>query len=202
MATNASKKAAQLVLDVTKRLYESGMNSTLSGNVSARIEESNDLMLITPSYLDKVRITAQQLSTVRISDEKLVSGPKQSSEYQVHTHIYRALPNVNAIVHPHPPYSLSIVSARGRKVIEELSINEEEYGYYIGKMGVVRGKAGSKELADLVAAQAKKGANAIIMEDHGTVGIGKTMQEALSRVEALEHMAMKYYITKTLGTER
>lgn len=198
MALSIPKKQADSVLDVTKRLYERGLNSTLSGNVSARIDA--DTMVITPSALDKVRIGEDSLSLMRISDETAIDSerPKPSSEYHVHTRLYKAFPEINAVVHPHPPYSLSIISAKGRAVIADLEINEEEYGYYIGKVGIVKGKAGTIELADAVVAEAKNGATVIVMEDHGTVGIGNTMQIALGRVEAFEHMALKYYVTETL----
>lgn len=41
----------------------------------------------------------------------------------------------------------------------------------------------------------------MIMEDHGTVGIGKTLHEALGRVESLELMAERLYIEKTVGSK-
>lgn len=201
--TPEQKAVGNAILDTTKRLYYTGMNPpTLAGNTSARAAPGSDLMVITPSALDKVNITIDQLAVMQISTEKLVAGPKQSSEYQVHTHIYNVLPEINAVVHPHPPYSLSIVSACGMDAIRELSKFEEEYKYYLGKVAIVKGPHGTVDLAKAVAEEAKKGALVIIMEDHGTVGIGKTMHEALSRVEALEHLAKKFYITENLRFAR
>lgn len=203
-AQNAAIKAAgESVLDVTGRLYSRMLNSTLSGNVSMRIAGYPDTMIITPGGLDKVKISLAQLSLMRVSDETLLRGPRQSSEYHVHTRIYRAMPNINAVVHPHPPYSLAIVSAHGRSVIDALAHNKEEFDYYVGKVGIVRGRAGSEELADAVAEQVAKGCRVVIMEDHGTVGVGRTMQEALGSVEALEHIAIKYYLVSILqGAKR
>ncbi len=194
----AYRKAADSVIDAAHRLYVRGMNSTMSGNVSART--GPDTMLITPAGYDKASIGIAQLSAVRISSESKAraNGPDPSSEFRVHTRIYAAMPGVNALVHPHPPYSLSVISARGAGSIEALASSEDEYAYYVGMVGVVRGKAGSVGLADAVASEVQRGATVVIMENHGTVGIGASMHEALGRVEALEHMAKRYYIAQML----
>ncbi len=192
-----NKRIADSIIDAAKRIYLRGINTTMSGNISAKI--SSNTILITPSALDKFNIDYRRLSLMDFNSERLISGPRQSSEYQVHTHIYRARKDVNAIVHPHPQYSLAIIDALGRGVLKELA-KDEEYRYYIVKLGVVgRIPAGTKELADAVAKEVSKGARVVIMEGHGTVGVGKTMQEALGAVEYLEHMAKKLFIIKMLG---
>jgi L-fuculose-phosphate aldolase len=187
--------AGMSVLDVTNRLYSKGMNTTLSGNVSRRV--GKDRMLITPSGLDKVRITVSELSLMDINSEKLVEGPKQSSEYHVHTRVYRSLPEINAVVHPHAPYSIGVVGALGAdRVIDEISKSDEEYGYYVTKVASVGiMKMGTVEIGDAVARAAKNGARVIIMENHGTVGIGETMQKALDRVEYFEYLVKKLHIS-------
>ncbi len=184
----------KLVLDAVGRIYSKRMNSTLSGNVSARLGDGR--ILITPSALDKVRLGAADLSVMDIKSETLVGGPKQSSEYHVHTRTYMTSPEVNAIVHPHPPYSMGVVSALGiDRVIEEISHSDEEYAYYVtGVASVGKMKAGTVEIGDAVARAVKGGAKVVIMEDHGTVGVGETMQKALDRVEYFEYMARKLHI--------
>ncbi len=195
---NAIRAARESVLDATKRLYWRGLNSTLSGNVSARVGGMPDFMAITPSALDKPRIAAAQIPLMKISTQTVLEGPKQSSEFQVHTHIYEAMPKVNAVVHPHPQYSLAMVTALGRQAIRKLEANAEEFDYYVGAVGIVKGSAGTKGLAKAVASEVAKGCRVVIMEDHGTVGTGNTMQEALGSVEELELMAKKYFISKML----
>lgn len=192
------KKAADEVIDATLRLYLRGMNSTRSGNISART--GPDSMLITPAGMDKASLRRTQLSSMRISDESVLGARSSvpSSEFHVHTRIYSLMPYMNAVVHPHPPYSLSVINVMGREAIRIMASSEEEHAYYVGKVGVVRGRAGSIALADAVASEIVYGASVVVMEDHGTVGVGATMNEALGRVEAFEHMAKKYYITEML----
>lgn len=190
--------ARRLVIDATNRLYFREMNTTLSGNVSLRVEP--DRMLITPSGLDKSRLKPSDISLMGISSEKLMNGPKQSSEYHVHTRTYRNNADVKAIVHPHAPYSIGMISALGaRRAIKEISESDEEYGYYLGKVASVGIMAsGSVGLGDAVAEAVRNGAKVVIMENHGTVGVGETLHKALDRVEYLEYMMKRLYLTRTV----
>ena len=189
-------QARRLVINATNRMYLRGMNTTLSGNVSLRMEL--DRMLITPSGLDKSRLRPSDISLMDISSEKLVNGPKQSSEYHVHARTYRNNAEIKAIVHPHAPYSIGMVSALGAKTaIKEISESDEEYGYYLGKvMSVGIMASGSVELGNAVAKAVNKGARVVIMENHGTVGVGETLHKALDRVEYLEYMMKRLYLTR------
>jgi L-fuculose-phosphate aldolase len=199
---SADGEVARSVLDATKRLYERSLNTVLSGNISARV--SADRALITPSALDKYRIAVEgrveQLSLIDINSNTSspLSGPKPSSEFRVHTHIYRLFPEINAVVHPHPQYSLAMISAMGSAAfIEALEKNSEEYGYYVGKVASNAWMpAGTAEIADRVAGAVKAGATVIVMEGHGTVAVGRTMQEALGRAESLESMAQKLFVAQ------
>lgn len=192
------EKVAESVIDATMRLYLRGLNSALSGNVSARVDSNS--MLITPNALDKARLSAKDLALVDIKKETRLKGPRQSSEFRVHTRIYKEMKEINAVVHPHPHYSLAMVDSIGRdRFIGALSQSDEEYDYYLGRLASLkRMPAGSVKLADAVASEVKKGARVVILEGHGTFGVGKTMVEALSRVEYLEHMAQKQFIVELL----
>ena len=187
----------RLVVDTASRLYLRGMNTTLSGNVSLRIDTNK--MLITPGGIDKAKMKPQEISLMDIALEKLLKEPKQSSEYHVHTRIYAKNAGINAVVHPHAPYSIGMVSALGaKKAISEISKRDEEYEYYLGKVvsvGII--KSGSVALGDAVAEAVKNGAGIVIMENHGTVGVGEKLHNALDRVEYLEYMMKRLYIART-----
>ncbi len=190
--------ARRLVIDAANRLYSRDMNTTLSGNVSLRIGQNR--MLVTPSGIDKFRMRPSDISLMDIASEKLLKGPKQSSEYHVHTRVYAKNAEVKAVVHPHAPYSIGMVNALGaRSAIKEISESDEEYGYYLGKVvsvGVM--KSGSVELGNAVAKAVGLGAKVVIMENHGTVGVGETLHKALDRTEYLEYMMKRLYIAHTL----
>jgi len=189
------------LIDVTQRLYTRGLNTTLSGNVSARLMGSR--ILITPSGVDKARLTPGQLSHMDVNSDRQASldgGPTPTSEFRVHTHIYRGMPAVNAVVHAHPEYSLAMIRAMGRaRFVNALAQLEEEYEYYVGRLvSQPWMPEGSIEIAEAVAARVKAGASVVVMEDHGTVGIGRSLAEALGRIEAVEAMSHRLFIAEML----
>ncbi len=91
-----------------QRLYQKNFVSASDGNLSVRM--SNDRLLITPSGFSKGDIQERWLLVVDL-DGKLVRGargPKGealrlTSEIRMHSEVYRQRPDVNAVVHAHPP---------------------------------------------------------------------------------------------------
>ena len=185
-------------------LYERGMNSELSGNVSARL--GNGRMLLTPASsagILKGALTPNQLSVVAFNGE-LKSGPENSSEWRVHASIYASMPDVKAIVHSHPKYSLLFTMKHGvgmfNEMIPEACIRLGEAKYYLGyanepeRVGFASGKSGSQDLADSILAEIiNKKVSIVVIEGHGTVAIGRSMAEALGRTEELERYAELSY---------
>ena len=84
-----------------RRLYEQRLTTTSGGNISIK---HDGRILITPSALDKGRITPEQISEMDMNGNPVgASSLKLSIESRMHLEIYRARPDVSAIVHAHPP---------------------------------------------------------------------------------------------------
>jgi ribulose-5-phosphate 4-epimerase/fuculose-1-phosphate aldolase len=60
---------------------------------------------------------------------------------------------------------------------------------------------GSQELADNVI-EALKGRNAALMQNHGSVAYGSTMDQAIHRLELLEWLAELYWRASSMGAPR
>ncbi|MDE1860141.1 MAG: class II aldolase/adducin family protein [Candidatus Micrarchaeota archaeon] len=198
------ESAADAILDTSRRLYLLRHNTTLSGNISVRL--SSNTMLITPASLDKNRITAKHLSLVDIhsKEQESIDGPKPSSEFRLHSEIYLRMPEVRAIVHPHGTFSLALADALGSSLFEKaLKSKHEEYVYYIGRFAWQRWiKAGTPEIARAAASAVQKGATVVMLADHGTVAVGKSIAEALGRAESLEKMSERMYIAEQIRMAR
>ncbi len=183
-------------------LYNRGLNSNTSGNVSAR---AGEVFAITPAGstgILKGNIRPEEVSVVTM-DGVLIEGPKNSSEWRVHATIYKNMPEINAVAHPHPPYVRIYTGAvaeelgnmyRGIEgIIPKMCIMFGEAGYYLGAdnparlTAIVAGKSGSQDLANMVLAEImSKGVSTVVMFGHGTIAIGENMAEALGRAEELE----------------
>lgn len=96
------------LVTIMNRIYHNGMTTLSSGNLSIR-DENGDVW-ITPSGIDKGALAPGDMMCVRA--DGTTEGPhRPSSELPFHRAVYRQRPDLQAIVHAHPPalVSFSIV---------------------------------------------------------------------------------------------
>ncbi len=136
-------------------------------------------------------MTEEQVAVIDLKGNQL-SGVKPSSEYRLHLAVYKARPEVKAIAHLHPPYSI-VASA----LLEgELPIITPEAELYLGRIPIAPFRpAGTEELAE-VTAEALRNADAVLMARHGIVTIGKSLREAFYKAELVEESAKLWYLSR------
>ena len=182
------KDLSEEVAEVARQMISSGLVTGTSGNVSARTPEGD--VLITPSGLDYEIMQPEDVALVNVDGELLEGSLKPSTETPMHTGIYRARPQVDAVVHTHsryattlaclgweiPPvhYMLTTLSGDGR-------IPLAPYTIY-----------GTEELAAYAAEALGESRNACLLQNHGTVTVGEGPEKAFSRTVVLEEMAEIY----------
>ncbi len=179
-----------------RRLYERRLTTCSGGNISLLVD--GDIILITPSGLDKGRIEAEQIGIISLSGENLTPSLKPSIETEMHIRVYQSRPDVRAVVHAHPVVCSSFAAS-------EKEINTS----LIAESRAVLGKParapyafmGSPELAAIVA-RAVAGANTVLLTNHGVLSIGQTLLQAFDRIEVLEAAATITLITHLLGGKR
>jgi len=183
------------VARIARQMISSGLVTGTSGNVSARTPEGN--VLITPSGLDYGQLEPDDVILVDLEKNVLEGALEPSSETPMHTGIYRARPQVDAVVHTHsrfattlaclgleiPPvhYMLTTLSQDGR-------IPLAPYATY-----------GTEELAGYASESLGEARNACLLQNHGTITVGESAEEAFSRTVVLEEMAEVYYRARLAG---
>ena len=118
---------------IMNRIYHNGMTTLSGGNLS--IKDNNGDIWITPSGIDKGKLTAKDMMCVQA--DGTVSGPhRPSSEFPFHRAIYERRPDLAAIVHAHPPalVSFSIV----REVPEYAHYSAGQSRLWPGRLRAVR----------------------------------------------------------------
>lgn len=163
------------------RIYRSGMTTTSGGNISIR--DTNGDIWITPSGVDKGSLTTKDI--ILIKNDGSITGPhKPSSEYPFHKAIYKARPELTAIIHAHPPGLVAFSIAR--KVPDTNIVPQARD--ICGEIGFAPYACpGSEELGEKIAGEFKnKRYKAVIMENHGVVLGGTNMMDAYQRFETLE----------------
>ncbi len=163
---------------VMRYLYVKGFISALSGNASIKLDESR--VAITPSGRVKFLLKPEDISIVTMSGEH-VSGPRPSIEVEMHLGVYSACPDCGSVVHAHG--LLSPVLAGILEPAEDLELRA--YGVKVCYVDEL--PPGSRELAEAVSRAVSSGCKAVVLKNHGIVGTGRSLGEALEAVEAVEN---------------
>lgn len=182
-----------LVIDAARRTVVLGLTHGTSGNVSCRIPNG---MLITPTGMPYDR-----LETADVVGMDLQGAPfpgerrKPSSEWRIHAELYRARPDIGAIVHGHSP-AATAVACLGRDL--------PAFHYMVAVAGgdSVRcaGYAlfGTDTLASLTVA-AMEDRWACLLAHHGMVAAGPTLERAVAVALEIEFLSSVYLRILPLG---
>jgi L-fuculose-phosphate aldolase len=164
------------------------------GNVSRRC--SPESFQITPSGIPYQELRPGDMVTVDLQSGNRNGSLRPSTETPLHVAIYRSRPDVGAIVHTHSSYAA--VFAVNRTEIPPLL---EEMAQLVG--GGVRvapyATAGTAELAE-GAVDALRGRAAVLLANHGLVGVGRTLKDALTVCQVVEKSAQVFLWAKMSGT--
>ena len=179
-----------------ERIYRYRMTTTSGGNLS--ILDADGSMWITPSRVDKGSLRAQDM--VRIFPDGRVEGVHPpSSEHPFHRRIYQARPDIRAIVHAHPVALVAFSICR--KIPDTLMMPQSRH--VCGAVGYAPyALPGSKELGEKIAVAFAGGAFCVMLENHGVVIGGSTLQQAFERFETLEFTAQTLICAAQLGGAR
>lgn len=181
----------QAIMDHCLKLNSSGLNRGTSGNISIR---HGDGMLISPTSTPYPDLTPDKIAYVDMDGQP--EGPiAPSSEWRFHRDILAARPDVNAIVHAHPIHC-TILAIHGRAIppihymiaiFGGSSVKVAPYALY-----------GTQELSDH-AVRALEDRHACLLEHHGAIAVGATIEQAFWRAEELETLAHQYHGALLLG---
>jgi len=168
-----------------KKLVEQGLVESQFGNISIR---RGDKMLVTKSGAPLDELKKNSIVEVGI-DEPSDLDHIASSETIVHRNVYKYTPAL-AIIHAHPMFAVIESMLLEKDTIVPINIEGE---YFLHEIPVVKGAAGTYELAEYTA-QALCNHKGTIVFGHGTFTIGKTLDEAYFVTALIEQSCkIKYY---------
>ena len=184
--------ADQLVYTM-RRIYRNGLTTTSGGNLSI-LDPSGDLW-ITPGGIDKGALTRSDIMMVR-EDGSTEGCHKPSLELQLHQAVYKARPDIRAVLHAHSPALMAFSMLRQ---LPDFSL--------IPNTRIVCGRVaaadyaimGSADLADKVFEKMSRGANSVLMDNHGIIVGAENMAQAYKIFETLEFAAASELIARRLG---
>lgn len=176
-------EAKKKVLEWSKRGYDNGLFAGTSGNLSIYLPERK-LVVITPS---SVRYDSMELDDIVVTDfdgNKVEGRHAPSSEIKLHLAIYqRGL--AESVVHTHSPYATAF--AVNHTNIPLILI--EMIPFLGGEVHCTEfAPAGTVELANN-AADGLEDKKVCLLNNHGVVAIGDTIEKAYIRAEYVEDAA-------------
>ncbi|HMU38888.1 MAG TPA: class II aldolase/adducin family protein [Pseudomonadota bacterium] len=187
------KEQRQRICTVCERLYQKGLIAAGDGNVSVRVSDGQ--VLVTPSGFHKGFIRPADLCVADLSGRRLRGDHNPSSEFAMHALVYKERADVSSVVHAHPPFVVALALAGVPLVDCVLS----ETCLLLGPVPTASySTPTTQEVPDSLRPFVRK-ANAIVMQRHGALTMGRTVEEAWQRMEALEHAAKIIHAARMLG---
>lgn len=185
------RRRERAIIAAGRSLVRDGLVIGTVGNVSARHEHE---LRITPTRTPYETMRRRDLVRVdTASGRPLSADARPSRELPLHLAVYRARPDVDAVIHTHSPYATawSFLAQPLEPALEDLE--------YFG-IGPVRTAApappGSDDLAHNVS-QALGGSNAVLLGRHGVLTTGASVEQALVAARVVEHQARIAWLVRS-----
>ena len=189
------RKHREEIVRYGRMLHERGFVAAMDGNLSVRLKSNQ--ILVTPTCLSKGAMQPADMVIVDPEGNRVAGHRHVTSEIGMHLLIYRLRPDVQAIVHAHPPTATGFAAA-GMALTEPL-VCEVVMG--LGCIPLARyGTPGTSELAQTLEPYVPN-YDAILMSNHGVVAYGDTLEHAYMKMETGEHFAQIALVTHLLGRQ-
>jgi L-fuculose-phosphate aldolase len=190
------RKHREEIVRYGRMLHERSFVAAFDGNLSVRLK--GDRILVTPTCVSKGAMKPADLVIVDLEGKRVAGHRNVTSEIGMHLLIYRTRPDVQAIVHAHPPTATGFAAA-GMPLTEPL-VCEVVMG--LGCIPLARyGTPGTSELAQTLEPYVPS-YDAILMSNHGVVTYGDTIEHAYMKMETVEHFAQIALVTHLLGQQQ
>ena len=179
-----------------KMIHELGYVAATDGNLSVRLGANR--ILATPTSMSKGAMQAKDMVVVDMAGRKVSGRRNVSSEIAMHLLIYKLRPDVQAVVHAHPPTATGFAAA-GMALDQALC---SEVVITLGSIPLARyGCPGTKELSESLAPLIPRH-DAILMANHGVVTYGENLLHAYMNMETVEHFARIALVVHQLGRQQ
>lgn len=188
------KELRQKIVKMGREILESKLTIGTWGNISCKVP-GEDSFIITPSGISYDMLESEDIVVLNWDGEIVKGTCKPSIELPLHLAVYNARDDVQAIVHTHSSYATVMAAAR-----KEIPGAVEDLVQIVG--GNVRvsqyALPGTEQLGFSVV-KALEGRNAVLLANHGVLGVGKDLEEALKVCQVVEKAAQVTILAQLVG---
>lgn len=184
----------KLIVKYGRKLIDSRLTVGTGGNVSIFNRETG-YMAISPSGIKYYEMKEEDVVIMDLEGNVIEGQLKPSTEFEMHSIVYRNRDDVNAMIHTHALYATTISCLNeGLPAIDYLvahsggkDIRCAEYASY-----------GTKEIA-VNALAAMEGRNAVLLANHGINVVGGNIEKTFAVTEQLEFCCRLYWQARSIG---
>ena len=188
-----SEDVINQVLFVAKRMDDKGLVNSFAGNISAKVDGK---IYITPTGQNKGLLTPEKIAVIDENGER-IWGMKETSEIIMHSMAYDICEqngwDVGGVVHSHSKV-LTAFSMAGIDV--ETEALPEMMGNFHKIPCAPYGAPGTKYIMTMAKPYFADGYRIVLLGNHGSLAVGKNVEDAMNVVEACEAIAEQILITK------
>jgi L-fuculose-phosphate aldolase len=196
MADRSERQIRDDIVEVGRRLYARGYTASNDGNISVRLDAER--LIMTPTSVCKGFMTPDMMCITDLDGRKIAGDRNPSSEMQMHLEVYRQRPEVQAVVHAHPPIATGFAVAGiplDRAVLAEVVCT-------LGSVPIAEyATPSTRELPEAVRKYVKAH-DGMLLANHGALTLGLDVFAAYYKMETIEHFAKISLVARMLGGER
>lgn len=188
------KNLREQIVETCLLMLENDLAYTSQGNISARDPETG-YVAITPSAIPYRKMKPEDICILKTDGTVVEAKWRTTSETPLHMIFFRERSDVGAVVHAHAPYA-SVFAVIG----EPLPLVMTEAAAFVGGAVPVAcyGRPGSEELARATFEGIGSG-SAVLMKQHGLIGVGPDLSMAYETVLGVEMNARVVIMARSMG---
>ncbi|MFC1658484.1 class II aldolase/adducin family protein [Candidatus Omnitrophota bacterium] len=189
---STQKRIKEQLVEYGRRIAAAGMVIGSGGNISVRYR---DVVFIKARDVNMVKAGTEDYIAIDLGKGKFPHKTDAvSSEYRMHILCYKARPDISCVIHVHPVFSVALSSK-----IRSLQSCDYEFSVHLGSpVRVIPNlPSGSLALARAVS-RAITQANCVLLKNHGLTCVGKGLDEAYLRCQAVERASQIHILKRRL----
>ena len=189
-------KLKEQMCEIGRRIWLKGYCAGNEGNHSVRI--GPDRFLCTPTGISKGFLKPDDICTVDTEGKQVAGKRKRTSEILMHLAIYKARPDVKAVVHSHPPHATAFAIAG----VELPTCIHPEAEVFLGAVRTAKYVTpGDTRLGESLLPYVKD-SNTILLQNHGSVTFSTDLEDAYYKLEIVDAYARILLLAKSVGSIR
>ena len=185
----------QQLVTFARSLYQRGFVVGSAGNISIKLEDGSYLATPTGSSFGVLSVAEVSHFT---ADMRLLSGKPPTKEVPFHLACYRVHPDIRAVVHLHSTYATLLASTTDLVDGSPFVPFTPYFVMKVQRIGILPyRKPGSPKIAEDILSKPEY--SAYLMQNHGLITTGASLQEAVFAAEEFEESAKLWYLGKSLS---